>query len=142
MCYIFLKLGMNEEVSMAKKLIGLVGAGIVLFLILSGGFALANKSAVSIEAPPSVPKGSEITLRVTVTHNGNNFLHYTKWVQITINGKEVARWDYTSGNRPEAATFTKEIKYVVNEEAEIRAEAHCNIHGSAGPAIVKVLVKN
>ena len=100
---------------MAKKLIGLVGAGIVLFLILSGGFALANKSAVSIEAPPSVPKGSEITLRVTVTHKGNNFLHYTKWVQITINGKEVARWDYTSGNRPEAATFTKEIKYVVNE---------------------------
>ncbi|MGB9627602.1 MAG: desulfoferrodoxin family protein [Thermodesulfobacteriota bacterium] len=126
---------------MKKKVISVVGIGMVLFLILSGGIALANKSAVSIEAPQSVAKGSEITLRVTVTHNANNFLHYTKWVQIIINGKEVARWDYTLGNRPEGATFTKEIKYVVNEEIEVRAEAYCNLHGSAGPAIVKVLVK-
>lgn len=126
---------------MNKKAIVLVGIGVVVFLLLNGGVTLANKSAVSIDAPQSVAKGSEITLRVTVTHNGNNFLHYTKWVQITINGKEVARWDYTSGNRPEGATFIKEIKYVVNEEIEVRAEAYCNLHGSAGPAIIKVLVK-
>lgn len=126
---------------MNRKVISAVGIGMVLFLLLSGGVSLANKSAVSIEAPQSVAKGSEITIRVIVTHNGNNFLHYTKWVQITINGKEVARWDYTSGNRPEGANFIKEIKYVVNEEIEVRAEAYCNLHGSAGPAIVKVLVK-
>lgn len=126
---------------MKKKAIRVFGIGIALFLLLSGGFALANKSAVSIETSQTVPKGSEIILRVTVTHNGNNFFHYTKWVQIIINGKEVARWDYTSTNRPEGATFTKEVKYVVNEEIEIRAEAYCNLHGSAGPAVLKVRVK-
>ncbi len=126
---------------MNKKAVSLLGIGVVVLVLLSAGVALANKSAVSIEAPQSVPRGSEITIRVTVTHKGNNFLHYTKWVQIIINGKEVARWDYTSGNRPEGETFTKEIKYIVNEEIEIRAEAYCNLHGSAGPAIVKVKVK-
>ncbi len=127
---------------MSKKTIGLILFGVLVFMILYWGSAFANKSAVSIEVPQSVAKGSEITIRVTVTHNGNNFLHYTKWLQIIINGKEVARWDYTSGNRPEGATFTKEIKYVVNEETEIRAEAYCNRHGSAGPAIVKILLKD
>ncbi len=129
------------EVDMNKKTVSLFGIGLVVFVLVNGGVALANKSAVSIEVPPSVPRGSEITIRVTVTHNGNNFLHYTKWVQIIINGKEVARWDYTSGNRPERRTFTKEIKYILYEEIEIRAEAYCNLHGSAGPAVAKVLVK-
>ena len=64
-----------------------------------------------------------------------------KWLQIIINGKEIARWDYTMGNRPEGAIFTKEIKYKVEGDIEIKAEASCNIHGSAGPSTVRVLVK-
>ena len=114
---------------------------LVMIVFFYGGYVWANKSSTSIEVPESIPKGSEITIRVTVTHNANNFLHYTKWLQIMINGKEVSRWDYTMGNRPEGATFTKEIKYEVDGDIEIKAEASCNIHGSAGSATTKVLAK-
>ncbi len=99
---------------------------LVMIVLVYGGYVWANKSTTSIEVPESIPKGSEITIRVTVTHNANNFLHYTKWLQIMVNGKEIARWDYTMGNRPEGATFTKEIKYKVDGDIEIKAEASCN----------------
>jgi len=112
-----------------------------MIVLVYGGYVWANKSSASIEVPESIPKGSEITIRVTVTHNANNFLHYTKWLQIMINGQEVSRWDYTLSQRPESAIFTKEIKYKVDGDIEIKAEASCNIHGSAGPATVKVLAK-
>lgn len=108
---------------------------------LYGQSVWANKSTATIEVPENIAKGSEITIRVTVTHKGNNFLHYTKWLQIMIDGKEIARWDYTMGNRPEGAIFKKEIKYRVQGDFEIKAEASCNLHGSAGPAIVKVKIK-
>ena len=114
---------------------------LVMIVLAYGGYVWANKSSTSIEVPENIPKGSEITIRVTVTHNANNFLHYTQLLQIMINDKEVSRWDYTRGNRPEGAIFTKEIKYKVDGDIEIKAEANCNIHGSAGPAISKVLAK-
>jgi desulfoferrodoxin (superoxide reductase-like protein) len=114
---------------------------LVMILFLCGQDVWANKSATSIEVPESITKGSEITIRVTVTHNANNFIHYTKWLQIMIDGKEIARWDYTMGNRPEGAIFTKEIKYKAEGDIEIQAEASCNIHGSAGPSTAKILVK-
>lgn len=110
-------------------------------LWVNGGIAWANKSSAAIEVPESVSKGTEITIKVTVTHNGNNFLHYTKWLQVSAGDKEIARWDFTSSQRPEAAVFTKEIKYIVDGSVEIKAEASCNMHGSTGPAIVKVTVK-
>jgi desulfoferrodoxin (superoxide reductase-like protein) len=113
---------------------------LVMIVFLYGQDVWANKSATSIEVPENITKGSEITIRVTVTHSANSFIHYTKWLQIMINGKEIARWDYTTGNRPEGATFTKEIKYRAEGDIEIRAEASCNIHGSAGPSTVKALV--
>jgi desulfoferrodoxin (superoxide reductase-like protein) len=112
-----------------------------MIVLVYGGYVWANKSTTSIEVPESIPKGSEITIRVTVTHNANNFMHYTKWLQIMVNGKEIARWDYTMGNKPEGATFTKEIKYKVDGDIEIKTEAGCNLHGSAGPATAKVLAK-
>lgn len=125
-----------KKMIMRFSLIFLMGVG-----LLYGQLAWADKSATSIEVPENITKGSEITIRVTVTHNANNFLHYTKWLQIMINGKEIARWDYTMRNRPEGATFTKEIKYKVERDIEIKAEASCNLHGSAGPATVKLPVK-
>jgi len=115
---------------------------LVVVVLLNGQDVWGNKSATSIEVPENISKGSEITFRVTVTHNANSFIHYTKWLQIMINGKEIARWDYTMGDRPEGATFTKEIKYKAEGDIEIKAEASCNIHGSAGPATVKVSVKD
>jgi desulfoferrodoxin (superoxide reductase-like protein) len=114
---------------------------LVMIVLIYGEYVWANKSTTSIEVPESIPKGSEITIRVTVTHNANNFMHYTKWLQIMVNGKEIARWDYTMGNKPEGATFTKEIKYKVEGDIEIKTEAGCNLHGSAGPATARVLAK-
>jgi desulfoferrodoxin (superoxide reductase-like protein) len=114
---------------------------LVMIVFLYGQDVWANKSATSIEVPENITKGSEITIRVTVTHSANSFIHYTKWLQIMINGKEIERWDYTMGNRPEGATFTKEIKYKAEGDIEIKAEASCNVHGSTGPSTVKVSVK-
>ena len=113
----------------------------LLMILLPAHAAFADKASVSIEAPTAVAKGSEITIRLTITHSTNSYFHYVEWVRVMMNEKEIARWDYSRSNRPENATFTKEIKYTVNESGEIKAEASCNIHGSKGPAIQKVLVK-
>jgi desulfoferrodoxin (superoxide reductase-like protein) len=126
---------------MKRMTINLSSIFLVMVVLLYGQDVWANKSTTSIEVPENITKGSEITIRVTVTHNANNFMHYTKWLQIMVNDKEIARWDYTMSNRPEGAIFTKEIKYKVEGDFEIKAEASCNIHGSAGPSTVRVLVK-
>jgi len=118
-----------------------LGILILSVLFMQLGAALANKSAVSIEGPSSVTKGTEVTLRITVTHNANSPSHFTEWVKVTANKKEIARWDYTKDNRPEAAEFTKEIKFKVTEDTEVVAEASCSNHGSRGPAIHKITVK-
>ena len=110
------------------------------FLALRTGVVFANKSATSIEAPQTVQKGSEVTIRVTVTHRGNSFTHYTKGLQVTANRKEIARWDFTSDRRPEDEVFTREVKITALEDLEIAAEAHCSVHGSAGPAKVRISV--
>ena len=111
------------------------------FLILQlTSNAFANKSAVAVQAPASAAKGSEITIRVTVTHNANNFLHYTEWVSVMVDNQEIAKWTYTGGNRPDGEVFTKEVKYTLNGNVEIIAQASCNLHGSEGPATAKVLV--
>lgn len=112
------------------------------FYSLLAQSAFANKSSTSIEAPQTVPKGSEATIRVTVTHRGNNFIHYTKSLQVIANKKEIARWDFSSGQRPETEVFTREVKTTVLEDLEVAAEAHCNMHGSMGPATVKISVKD
>lgn len=111
------------------------------FLTLRTGIAFANKSSTSIDAPQTVQKGSEVTIRVTVTHRGNSFIHYTKSLQVMANKKEIARWDFSSGNRPESEVFTREVKIAAIEDLEVTAEAHCNIHGSAGSVSAKISVK-
>jgi len=120
-----------------------VGLGMLILAILFLQFspAFANKAAVTIEGPTSVAKGTEVTLRVIVTHSANSPSHYTEWLKVVANKKEIARWDYTKDKRPEAAEFTKEIKIKVMEDTEIIAEASCNNHGSKGPATHKITVK-
>lgn len=111
----------------------------VLFLQVSPAFA--NKATAAIEGPTSVARGTEVTLRVVVTHNANSSSHYTEWLKVAANKKEIDRWDYAKGKRPEAAEFTKEIKIKIMEDTEIIAEASCNNHGSKGPATHKITVK-
>jgi len=124
---------------MQKKVMILV-AGLSFILIMQG-VALANKSSVAIEAPKVAQKGSEIVVRITVTHKGNSALHYTNWLRVVVNKKEVARWDFDSTQRPESEIFTREIKIKVMEDLDITAEANCVLHGSAGPIIIKILLK-
>ena len=101
----------------------------VMVVILYNGLSLADKSVATIEGPDQAVKGNEITVKVHVSHNANNFFHYTNWLKVTVNGKEEAYWEYTAENRPESAKFTKEIKLTVNELMEIVAQANCNMHG-------------
>ena len=119
-------------------LFAMIAMAILLFQV---SVASANRSEASIDGPTNAVKGSEVTLRITVTHNPNTVSHYTEWLKLTSNKKEIARWDYTKENRPEGAVFTKEIKIKVTEDTELVAEASCNNHGSKGPAKHKIIVK-
>jgi len=114
---------------------------LMVIFLLSTGAALADKSAVTIIVPESAAKGTEVTIRLNVAHHGNNMFHYTKWAYIKINGKEIARWDFSGTKTPESENFAKEIKYTLNESAQIEAEANCNIHGSAGIAKASIAIK-
>lgn len=116
----------------------LLSAAVGLCSLISLNRACADKSSVTIDAPAKVTKGDEITIKINVLHDANNFLHHTDWLYIMINDQEIARWDYTWRKRPEGETFTKEITYTVTAPIEIKAEAHCNMHGSAGPQTVQV----
>ena len=113
-------------------------AGALCILLFSRKISWANKAEVKIEMPEGAAKGVEIPIRVTVIHNANNFFHHVEWVWIKFNEKEIARWEFTATNRPEEATFTREIKYRVEGDGEIIAKASCNIHGSAGEVGMKI----
>jgi len=121
-----------------KKHLSFVTLLFVLFILTTPAFA--NKASVTLQAPASVQKGSEVTIRVNVSHEGNSFLHHVQWVYIKVNGKEIARWDYSSTSRPESENFFKEVKVTATEPLKIVAEASCNIHGSAGPASAKIVI--
>jgi len=112
-----------------------------LGVLLCANVAFANKASVSIEAPPEVAKGTEITIRLTVDHSVDNIFHHVEWVELVVNNRQIGYWRYSAFDLPPAATFTKEIKYTVDENTEIRAEASCNLHGSAGPAFFKIGIK-
>jgi desulfoferrodoxin (superoxide reductase-like protein) len=128
---------------MKKLKIEIVVAVFIFIFCISSGAAFANQSSVSLEAPNSVERGTEITIKVHVTHSANNYFHYTKWVSIKVDGEAIARWNYGKHKykRPKAKNFTREIKYIVTDDVIIEAEASCNIHGSKKKAIKKVFVK-
>ena len=123
-----------------KRAVLVVSCFLFLFCLVSGP-VFANKSAVTLEGPASAEKGSEVIVKITVTHSANSFMHYTKWLKVQVNGKPLEQWDYTASNRPPGETFTKEIKIKILENTEVIAEASCNVHGSAGPAKLMILVK-
>ena len=117
-----------------KKLLLLV---MVLFF-LGAGSALANKSAVRMEAPANAKQGEKITITLFVTHSANNFFHYTKQVNLTINGQEAARWEFSGTNLPEAADFSRTFEYVVTGPMSLESAAFCNMHGSSNTATATV----
>ena len=126
---------------MKSKKAGLFFIQLLLVVLVWAGVAFANKASVSIEAPAEVPKGTEITIRLTVDHNADNMFHHVEWAELSVNNRQVGYWKYSAFDLPPAATFTIEIKYTVNEDTEIRGEASCNLHGSAGPGFFKIAIK-
>jgi desulfoferrodoxin (superoxide reductase-like protein) len=129
------------EVTGMKKSI-MILACLMGISFLHPATACANKSAVSIEAPAGAEKGADVIVRVTVTHKGNSLFHHTEWLKVDVDGKTVGRWDYSGTNRPEDATFTKEVKVKAGKTLEIVAEANCNVHGSAGQVKATIAVKD
>ena len=126
---------------MKNRKTGLFLMQFLLIILLWANVASANKASVSIEAPAEVAKGTEITIRLTVDHNADNVFHHVEWAQLMVNNNQVGYWKYSAFDLPPAATFTIEIKYTVNENTEIRGEASCNLHGSAGPGFFKIAIK-
>jgi len=120
---------------------GIMMAAVVFIITVYNGVSLADKSAVSIEAPDQAAQGTEITVKIHVAHSANSFFHYTDGVKVIVNGNEAALWEYSASNRPEDAKFTKEIKLTITGPMEITAEANCNLHGSQGPATKMIRLK-
>jgi len=113
----------------------LFSVALVLIIPVS---AMANKTSVDLTAPEKAEKGSEVTVVIHVKHMGNSATHFTDWVSVKINDKEVKRWEYSKNERPEAGNFTLEYKFVLNEKSKIVVQGNCNKHGSAGPKEVVI----
>lgn len=115
-----------------------IKTGIVCFLagifVLMAGTAEANKSSVVIEQPVKFNESGRAVIQCTVRHSGNNFLHHTEWLRVSADGREIAHWDFSWTNKPEAEVFIREVAVDAAATVAIEAEASCNIHGSAGPA--------
>ena len=131
--------GRNKHMKIKKAV--LMIAVMVVVISLYTGVSLADKSAVTIEAPDQASKGTEITVKLHITHSSNSFIHYTNWVKVIVDGQQAALWEYSAGSRPEGAKFTKEIKLTINAPTEIVAEANCNMHGSQGAAKKTISLK-
>jgi desulfoferrodoxin (superoxide reductase-like protein) len=109
-----------------------------LFLVFAPAASRADKSEVRIEAPEKAAQGTEITIKLDVSHHGNNLIHHTEWLRLDINGKTVQKWEFSATRRPEAENFSRTFPYKVDGPLEIVSEASCNLHGSKGPARRKV----
>ncbi len=113
----------------------------LVFVLLCSAVLLANKTSVVLSGPEAAAPGTEVAIIVKVSHSANGSGHFTDWVSVKADGKEIARWDFTSDKRPENANFTREMKFKVEKPVEITAQGHCNLHGSQAPAVLKIGLK-
>lgn len=113
-------------------------ASSLLAVCLLSARALAHRASATIKGPASAPKGQEVALELTFIHSANSSGHFVEWAKVMVNGKEVARWDFSPVNLPEGSTFTKHVRVRVEGDLEISAQANCNRHGSKGPVVMKL----
>jgi desulfoferrodoxin (superoxide reductase-like protein) len=109
-----------------------------MLMVCAAGPAAADKSAVTLEQGQAGENGTAV-ITCTVSHRGNNVLHYTQWLRVSADGREIARWDFAWRDRPESEVFVRQVTVDVAEPVLIEAEAHCNIHGSRGAATLRVV---
>ena len=74
---------------MKSKKRGLFMIQFLMVLLLGAEVALANKASVSNEAPAEITKGSEITIRLTITDSVDNLFHRVEWGQPILNNNEI-----------------------------------------------------
>lgn len=111
-----------------------------VFLLFSFG-TFANKTSVKIIAPEKASKGTEITIKIEVSHIGNTKGHYTDWILVKVNSEEYKKWEYSKDNLPESQNFTVEFKIKAESNLEIIVEGNCNKHGSKGEDKVTIIVE-
>ena len=121
-----------------KRRFTITGILTVLFLLFTVS-SFASKTSVTISAPEKAEKGTDVTIKIEVTHSGNTNAHHTDWVLVKINGEEFKKWEYSKEALPENQNFTLEITVKAESNIEIRAEGNCNRHGSKGE--VKATIK-
>ena len=131
-----LKWNQNEKEVYMKRILFTIMLCAVC--VVCSGPLFANKTSVEIKAPESAKKGSEVTVTINVSHSGNNRFHYTDWVYVKADGKEIVRWTFTGSNLPENENFTREVKVKVNADTIIEAEGNCNRHGNNGAATTTI----
>jgi desulfoferrodoxin (superoxide reductase-like protein) len=120
---------------------GLFVAAIASIIVVTAVPGFADRTGIAIEAPDTAKKGQSVVIRVNVTHKGNNFIHHTNWVYLKADGKEIARWEFSSGKLPEGEVFSRDVSLTVTAPVEITAEGNCNIHGSRGAVTKKIDVR-
>lgn len=105
---------------------------VMLFLtgVVMSPSVSANESAVEIEVQDKDAEGGEINIVLHVSHEGNNFIHHTEWVELRINGELSKRWEYSMFNKPSGENFSVSFSYPAKQDFEAAAEAYCNLHGS------------
>lgn len=116
-------------------------ASVIVALLLLVSVAFANKTSVRVNAPEKAKKGQEVTITIDVSHSGNSKMHYSNWVTLNLNGKEVQRWEYSRKALPKTENFTVEYKFIAKGNTTITAQGNCNLHGSKGPVTVIVTVE-
>lgn len=95
---------------------------------------LANKTSVEIDTVNKAQKGEKVTIKLNASHEGNNFLHYTYELYLSINGERVKEWNYYMLDKPPSEEFSKEITYTVDEKLNLEAKGYCTLHGSNNTA--------
>jgi desulfoferrodoxin (superoxide reductase-like protein) len=109
----------------------------VLFTGLIMGLATANVPGVAINAPPPPPApnvataGSDVTIKVTVTHRdtGAPALHYVDRVMLYDGDKLLKEWKYDQNNYKKDEVWTESYTGTANSDMRLRAVAHCTVHG-------------
>ncbi len=113
----------------------------LFFIIFTSTVSFANKTSVKIVAPEKAEAGTEVIIKIEVTHIGNSKAHYSDWVVVKVNGEEFKKWEYTKNNLPKSQNFTLKFKIKVETDLEIIAEGNCNKHGSKEEDKVSIKVE-
>jgi len=91
---------------------------------------LEKKHIPAIEAPREVRKGQYFDVRVAVGKaqaHPNEHTHFINAIELYADETGLARVDLTAGLACPRATFCVSLRHPVEE---LRALAHCNLHGA------------